>query len=962
MKRMQVLFCCAYRKVPVLSVSIARIPFLVIGFMLLLLQNSTAQPVGGLYVMSSEVVYPKHNNLFQDIVYRSENKFSASIRIATYRYGDSDSTLLYDLQFDDVPIKKGLKTISLKFEDNSRRHFADYGFLDVIKKFGLVPPGNYTSYVRIVGETSGQIASRKFYWVVDSTLAYKSKIRENLKGLLASKNQLKKASDLQASVKRRKSSNKEIQQANNSLGKKLSSRYGVNSISEHRGDKDYVALYYKEWFLGRYEVGSKNEMLGAVKKEEEALKGNFSSLIDVDPLGKNSISKQVRVLDKKEDKKKQINGQIDLLSNFSTGKETGSQQDNNFQEIYGDIGARVLGLPVRIEGFYTTQDANRKAKASYIRLKYDIDEAKSELNENIGVYRERFQQVSGLKEGINSSYGSYLNQLKSQKAALLREIGTEDIASKPGLNLDTAPLVNRAAGEAGKADSSGKVASNKAKLSEKYRKLEALERKIEKYSALLQQYNDQVLVDSIQNYSRLQELDKKGDISYKDMAKAATGLLPDSKVSRFIAGLTKLDVGILNQYESKYTAAGQNLTGLNVGYDWGICKTSFSAGKTQYISREGDVEKYSTYMGRLDMKPAKGQEVSLIYYGYSPLKQLLKSNNFIKEDIAIPSFAGPAHIVSVAYKGKISRDLEIDHESAASFRQGDPDKKIEKGNAATNTAVAYSIGRLGASVKAEWEYVGKEFENQALPYIRSATERYTLGTQASFFRSFLNVGVQYNYLKQSAFSSTGYNVRWGFDVKTVSKRYPCFSLSYKPFSTFRNYTDTLAIAQKPMYGEVWIGRATYQIKRKDINHRFFLMFNRNSSNIDTQSYSTTTVQGGYVLMNKKTSFNATAGYSVLPFYDSSGSTRNQSSVFCSLGITRNLSKAVSVNFAEDIAFGSSGLQKNATTAGCEYRLPKKPLALRLMIRYNNYKEVSAIEQQNIFMGQLGLNWQFKTNY
>ncbi len=736
----------------------------------------------------------------------------------------------------------------------------------------------------------------------------------------------------------------------------------MNNIAEHHGGKEYAALYYKQWFLGRYEVGSKNEMLGAVRKEEDALKGNFSSLIDVNALGRNSVSKQVKGLNKKEDKKKQIDGQIDLLSNFSTGKETGSGQDNNFQEIYGDIGARVVGLPVRIEGFYTTQDANRKAKASYIRLKYDIDEAKSELNESIGVYKERFQQVSGLKNGINSSYNTYLNQLKGQKTALQREINTEGMASQPEIKIDTSSLVNRAGVEAGKADSSGKVASSKQKLLEKYQRLEALERKIEKYSALLQQYNDQVLVDSIQNYSKLQKLDNKEDVSYKDMAKAAIGLLPDGKVSRFIAGLTKLDIGILNQYESKYTAAGQNLTGANVGYDWGICKTSFSAGKTQYISREGDVEKYSTYMGRLDMKPAKGQEISLIYYGYSPSKQLLKSNNFIKEDIGAPSFAGPAHIVSLAYKGKVSRDLEIDHESAASFRQGDANKKIAKGNTATNTAVEYSINKLGASLKAEWEYVGKQFENQALPYIRSATERYTLGTQASFFRSFLNVGVQYNYLKQSAFSSTGYNVRWGFDVKTVSKRYPSLSLSYKPFSTFRNYADTLAIAQKPMYGEVWIGRTTYQIKKKDINHRFFLMFNKNSSNVDTQSYSTTTVQGGYILMNRKSSFNATAGYSILPFYDSTGGTSNQSSIFCGIGITRNLSKTVSINFTEDIAFGSSGLQKTATTAGCEYRFVKKPLALRCMIQYNNYKEISAIEQQNIFSGQLGLNWQFKTNY
>ncbi len=152
--------------------------------------------------------YSRQNDIFQSISYRSVKKGVISIRIATFKQNEQDSTALYDMQFDNVKVKKGLHELTLRFESNTKLHYADYSFLDIIKKFGLVPPGNYISYVTVQNSKAEKITTRKFYWIVDSTLAYKSRMRENLKDLLASKNQLKNAPTQQALVKSRKSSNK----------------------------------------------------------------------------------------------------------------------------------------------------------------------------------------------------------------------------------------------------------------------------------------------------------------------------------------------------------------------------------------------------------------------------------------------------------------------------------------------------------------------------------------------------------------------------------------------------------------------------------------------------------------------------------------------------------------------------------------------------------------------------------
>src|SRR5690606_26059986 len=117
---------------------------------------------------------------------------------------------------------------------------------------------------------------------------------------------------------------------------------------------------------------------------------------------------------------------------------------------------------------------------------------------------------------------------------------------------------------------------------------------LDKYTTLLQQYRDKLTLDSGLVYGKLEKLGNAEDVSYKDMTKAASGLLPESRGKKFIYGLTHLDIGIINQYESEYTASGQTLKGGSVGYDFGFMKAGLTIGKTEYISRDGTVDQYSS--------------------------------------------------------------------------------------------------------------------------------------------------------------------------------------------------------------------------------------------------------------------------------------------------------------------------------------------------------------------------------
>ncbi len=423
--------------------------------------------------------------------------------------------------------------------------------------------------------------------------------------------------------------------------------------------------------------------------------------------------------------------------------------------------------------------------------------------------------------------------------------------------------------------------------------------------------------------------------------------MPEGKAKTFVAGLTNLDAGIFSKYTSRYTAAGQQMTGLDVGYDIGFAQIGMTVGKTEYAGRDGGLDKYTTYSGRMLFSPAKGQKAGIVYYGYTPSRSMLGDNDFFKNaDIALPTFRAPVHIVSATYEGTIAKEVSLEGEIATSFRNGS-DQKFSSGFDADRIAWHLNgesrIPKTPLALTGGYEHGGRNFQNSTLPVGIAGADLYKAGVKGAFFHDFLTAGVEFNHMQQQNLYATGGNNRWGFEVATHSKQYPSVSLSYKPFATFRAITDTLAIPQRPLQGAVWIGKATYQIKRPGgVSYRFSAVLNRSTSHSDSVRYGADLVQLNAIYTDKIWMAMLSAGQSMMSTNSSGYGTDslNPAHVRTTFGmgsLSYALSKAASVSGGADIGFAPFGLSKWGLSGGLSYRMKAAPLTARISTRYSAYR-------------------------
>lgn len=933
-------------------------------------------------VSVDEVDVEGESDIVQQVNYKFPFSSIATVYLSCFQYRKNDSICLYSIAFDNVRFEKGFHSLDLNLRKADTNFFLNNSFFELIARFRKMPPGVYKTYITINSKDTSQIIQVNLLTTVDSTLAIKTKLRNRINKALAKTDRSKPGSLVSSSkrIENKSVTEAQVDVAKVKIDRSLRKMHGVTTRPEMRNGNAYIAVYYEDWFLGKYEVMTTGAMNEKIAAEYNAVTNKASSLVSTDLEDFTSISSQIKELyNNKEDK--YLTGVIDVSSVFGNGQEPGSEQDNNYLELRGDFQAEVLNIPVAVETYYTTEDRNRQAKASYVRFHYDVQQSKDKLEKMISSYKNKYSETVSKGDGLQSIYSEYINKLNAQQLQLNRDFSDYGIDPMQ-LNSDNADqLFDEAAARIDTSELSGhdslrntvlkdyqktlnKRDSISRELKSKYERLTETQQKINKYTALIRQYKDQLTLDSGLVYGKLEKLQHADDASYKDMAKAASGLLPEGRAKKFIYGITHLDIGIINQYESDYTASGQTLKGGSIGYDFGFAKTGVTIGKTEYISRDGTVDQYSSTMVRADFKPLLKQQFGLIYYTYSPSKKLLE-DDFFKDDISMPSFQKPVHIVSVTHEGTISKNISLKNELAASYKQGGNGNDIVSFNSsAIKTAIDYAIPKTAVNIRGEWEHVGKDFENSSLPYINAATERYTVATSGDFFKSFLSVGIQYNYLKQETFSSTGYSTKWGFDLRTHSKRYPSLYVSYKPFSTFRAFNDTFTVQQRPLVGEVWVAKGTYQIKRESVSHRFMLIYNQNStSTADTQNYNSKTLQLGYIYLSKDNSFNINLGWMQLPVMSMNGGTfegnLSANSYFINAAINRRLGERFSLMLGQDLATAHYGLQRWATTTGIIYNLKKVPLALRLQGRYSNIKFNEQAERINLWQGQAGINWRFR---
>lgn len=931
----------------------------------------------------------RDKKLYQRLFYQIPSKGLFTIKIVCNQIRSTDTLGIYDLEFEDKNLKDSVGYIDLYYGTAKSSHKLNSDFCEVVSRFGTMPVGKY--YTTIIFKNvkdSNLQCSQIVFDDIDSNLSITSGLREKVNAAVIKPQKAKEKlqAKMLAAKKNKQTSNTaptkdQLNTSSNQMKRKLRSVKGLDIRTESVGPNTYSAFYYKHFFLGRYELASTKQLSEKASKEVEKIKSNASSLVNNELEGFKSVSSQMKELNEAANKDSKLKGNLDINTYRATAQDPQSAIEQNYTELLANVDVEFMGMPFSVEGFYTTQDANRKAKASYLRFHYDIETAKAKLQKNINNYKSKLGETVSKGKGLESVYGNYAKSLDAQKESMLKDMAKEydldptaikdfkgnlnQLTSQIPNSIDTGKILdsakNRSPELAKKTQSAQarkeKILKNKKDIEERYKKIEALEQKAQKYYTLLEKYKNQNHLDSAINYKKMAGLEDK-DPTYKDMTKAAAGILPEGKAKKFITGLTNFDMGIINKYESDYTMAGQTMKGLSMGYDLGFVKTGISAGSTEYVTREGNVDHYSSMLFRVDNKGTKNHKIGLLYNINTPSRAMSLDNNFIgKENVRYPSFNTPSQIVSIVYEGKIKKNLLINSEIATSFKKSDA-SQLDMARSALNNSLDYTIPKTSLGFKAAWEHLGRQFENNALPYIRSGTDRYTLGTHFDLFQSFLSVKLDYNYLVQQSFASTGYSTKWGFDIKTHSKRYPSISLSYKPFSTFRTFADTFNIPQRPIQGEVWTARSSYQIKRHKNVHRFTMMYNKNTSTSDSFSYSSSTAQLGYIYTCPAISISANFSRIELPnnFADGSGIV---SSYISSVTLNKTFFKSLSVSLSPDMSNCTWGLQRLSGTLGLVYRMSNKPLLFRTMFRYSKFKLNQTADAQELYAGQMGMNWQFQ---
>ncbi len=710
-----------------------------------------------------------------------------------------------------------------------------------------------------------------------------------------------------------------------------------------------------------------------------------------------SLYSQYQKSNKEKRESDEVKGELGFTNNISTAQEQNSGLDNNYYELKGRFLVPVRDIPIAIEGFYTSQDNHREIKSSYFRVHYDVDKMKESLGKSMSSYNTKYSENKSKGVGMNVVYKSAISKLEGQKAALQSGTGSTDIkaSKKPSANpkvdknalkgihknkevepeddedetelSDSTDTRNDSIAAARKAKREKKIknaAEDKKKAEEKRKQAEELDKKINRYKTLLAQSENTSYFDSSLGYSKTKDVGNTSDMSYKQMAKNGVNLLPDGKAKSFLAGVTTMDAGMFPKSESKYTMSGQMMKGLDFGYDLGFCEAGMTVGKTEYVGRDGSLDKYTFYSVKASCKPIKKQKINLLYYGYAPDRKLSSQNDFFKkQSISAPGYFQQVHIFSLGHEGFISDYVSVNSEAATCVKQSDdlnvPAYSV-KDKMAYHFNVDANIPKTAISLEGAYDKTGKGFENSTLPVLLTGTEQYRLAGRNDFFHSFVTAGVEYNYLIQNNFSSKGSNTKWGFDAKTNFKRYPNIALSYKPFTTFRSYTDTLNIPQKPLFGSVWTGKVTYQFKKHQRSYRFAFLYNKCLTVFDTLKYGSKLMQVSGMYAHRELTTTLIIGNSEITGTNNTvKQTAPNKMSFLTINAGYSFSKALTVTGGQDFGVASFGFCKYSMNWGVMYRFKKPEFIIRTNLRYSTFELNEGEKWTNLYSGNIDLTYRFK---
>jgi len=852
-----------------------------------------------------------------------------------------------------------------------------------------LPPGQYEV------ELAFKEYVHRQYWQVDSQLS-KFSIFEDLK-LKGINRNLKKSipngivlspSKLEALANKKKkvidNPNKIYQKLIDEIKTQIPS---VDFRDVKMGRLCQANLYQDDIFLGHWNIDLAQEAKELAESSVHNAKKSARSRMQSETEGYNSLMTDFKKQILNQSKDNEYEGEVRLDNYFSNDQMEYSLNENIYSEVGADLEAKILGIPVQMQGFYTTQDKNRKIKASYFRIQYDLAAASDDIQENIDQFKNEYRYKKAELKSKTDLYDKTSKKLQNKKGVLLHKIRSlipldlvqEDIGSmikdpKFELDIDTAQIVayvQKLAEEKVAKDSN--LQSKKIFIEEKKKEIIAniekakkmietareLKTKIESYKKQFDALQQNFKIDSAFVMDKLKDKSGLDDLSQASLIEKGKEILPQSSLAKRIRNINQLDIGILNRSESRYTLDGQLMKGAGIGYQIGSFDIGVAGGRTEYVSRDlQGLEKYNTAMLRVANQISDDQKIKLILYSYA--SSSADSNFNLSSQLS--GLDGRTDIASLSYDARLG-SANIHAESAQSInravrnleKESTPLFKLDDN--ASNISLGIPINKIGINSEFEYERIGKNFTNNSLSFLRRDIQMFKAGLSGTFLKGYLFMKVNLYELFQGTVGNGRENRRLGFLVQTRSKRYPNIRIDYKPFTTFNSLNDTINIAQRQLFGEVLSGKISYQLKGKTMQHRWNVLINRNESNIDTISYRTSVYQLSYILSTAKLMASTQIGRMEMP--TNLNALNSPINNFIRTTEQFKINRFIQSNISTEIAWHQNQVNRLGLVLGCAFNIPNKPLQIRVngnLMQYRNQENIN----KSIYGGHLGLSYQFKS--
>lgn len=678
---------------------------------------------------------------------------------------------------------------------------------DFVMRYRQLPVGIYTLELLLEDSLGTPLSEQKQYLAVDSALLPSNKIYKKF----------------DAYYSRQKGLN--LNNQDRLIERYFSKESERVETREHEGMKN-LWVYQDAYLIGIMSVeqleDGRNDLLPSLQPGNFVSGNRFSDII--------TAAKEKNRLKQEE---QAINGNVLMQYNYSNQQEAYSGLQNSYYDIGGTVTLPVMGIPIMIDGYYTQQDRNRVLKSSYLHVSFDKDALTEQLEEmNKELKRSYTDGTAGITT-YEHYYKQLLSRLNSEKAQYLSEL--------QHLAKDTLSSVSDTVGHYGETAITA-YEEGVARYDELTKQIAALETKIRYAETTIEQISNKKYIDSVEVYTKIKR-EQLGDMDSEDYLNVLEQTFPKNKMVSKLRHLNKLSVGSFSNQVSKYTNPGQMMKGGSVSYDLGYLDVGVSLGRVDLVDFGGNKERINVGSIELRTRKIKNQEIGFIYQHSAPagtdtflaaVSASEEANRSLSQGIYTVLYNLNLPFLELATEGAYSNGSSGTYRSEGSFSEGYA-AMMDKTSFNIVTGIKMMEGKI--TLGGMFEHIGRSFNNNILYYNMRGVQTYNAQLSSFWLKDQVKIDLSYHVLSNIRSYGSGNNKRYGFDVQTLSKRFPKIRISYKPYTSFNTISDTVTNFSYTLMGNVFLTRLDYKYKRKKMILNTGLHYNRSNSLLDTVSYS-----------------------------------------------------------------------------------------------------------------------------